>query len=243
MGFMVSLFDLQRWLYSGAVDALNLLHKEGMSQFPTLVGSAFLFGLIHALLPGHGKSVLSAFYINGGRWAEAVGASAILILAHVGIAIIIVLSGWAILERTLVGAGRAIAIERTSQILIVLIGLWMLWRTFRPHHHPHHPKARSGFILGFVAGLVPCPLTAFIMTSAVGKGAIFAGLILSASFAAGMIVTVAAFPLAAVFARDSFSWVLERTSGMQAKIARITGLASSMAIIAVGLWPLLASRL
>lgn len=233
---MGSLFDLQRWLYGGAVDALNVLRTEGITQLPALVASAFVFGMLHALLPGHGKAVLTAFYANAGRWKGAIGSSAILIITHVGIAVIIVLSGFAILERTLVGAGRAIAIERASQILIVLIGLWLLWRAFRPH--THHEK-RSGPFLAFVTGLVPCPLTAFIMTYAIGKGAVVAGLVLCVSFAAGMIVTVAAFPLAAILARESFASFMSRTSALQSSFGRVVSFGSALAIMALGLWPLI----
>lgn len=101
--------------------------------------------------------------------------SAILILTHVGSAIVIVLTGAAIIQRTLVGAGRAPILERSSQILIVLFGLWLLWRAFRPHHHDH---GRSGSALALVGGLVTCPLTTFIMAYAVANGLVLAGLLL-----------------------------------------------------------------
>ena len=67
---------------------------------------------------------------------------------------------------------------------------------------------QSALALAFVAGLVPYPLTTFIMTYAVANGLVWAGPILSGTFAAGMIVTVAVFPALAVLLRTTLvSWM------------------------------------
>src|SRR5258705_5211164 len=134
---MGTLVDLQHWLYTGAVDALNGLRTVGLAGLPALIATAFGFGLLHALFPGHGKSVLASYYAGHGRLLGALGSSAILILTHVGSAVVIVLSGFVILQRTIAGAGRAPALEHASQILIALVGLWLLWRGARPPS-PYH---------------------------------------------------------------------------------------------------------
>jgi ABC-type nickel/cobalt efflux system permease component RcnA len=171
--------------------------------------------MLHALLPGHGKSLLAAHYAGDGHCRGAMLSSAILILTHVGSAIVIVLTGAAVIQRTLVGAGRAPILERSSQILIVLVGLWLLWRAFRPHRHDY---GRSGPALAFVGGLVPCPLTTFIMAYAVANGLVLAGVLLSATFASGMIVTVVAFPLAAILLRGRLVAILDRSYALQRRI-------------------------
>src|SRR5258707_8469140 len=147
-------------------EAIKALHTVGLAGLPASIGAAFGFGMLHALLPGHGKAVLASYYAGDGRLLGALGSSALLILTHVGSAVVIVLSGFAILQRTIAGAGRAPALEQASQILIVLVGLWLLWRALRPHAHNH---ARSVSALAFVTGMVACPLTTFIMTYAVAR--------------------------------------------------------------------------
>ncbi len=57
-----------------------------------LLGAAFVFGLLHALLPGHGKAVLTARYAGSGRLAGALASSAIVMMMQVGTAIILVLT-------------------------------------------------------------------------------------------------------------------------------------------------------
>lgn len=232
---MISLFELQRWLYSDAIEALNGLRDAGIAGAPALVGTAFGFGMLHALLPGHGKAVLASYYAGDGRLLGAVASSVILILTHVGTAVAIVLGGFAVLQRTIGGAGRAPGLEYASQMLIVAIGLWLLWRAFHPLAHRNR---RSAAALAVVTGLVPCPLRTFIMTYAVVHGATGPGLMLSATFAAGMIVTVALFPGAAVLLRTRLLPLIARTASLRARTGMVLEIVAALAIVFLGLWPL-----
>lgn len=233
---MGTILDLQRWLYGGALDALNALRTVGVGGLPALIGAAFGFGMLHALLPGHGKAVLASHYAGDGRLLGALGSSTVLILTHVGSAVLLVLGGFVVLQRTIGGAGRAPALEHASQILIVAIGLWLFWRALRPHSHAHD---RSGPVLAFVTGLVPCPLTTFIMTYALANGLMVSGLILSGTFAAGMIVTVASFPLLAVLLRTRLLPLLARTETLRVRTGYILEVGAALGVILLGLWPLI----
>src|SRR5207253_1957362 len=72
-----SIFEVQRTLYANAVQALNELQTGGAGALPSLAAAAFTFGMLHALLPGHGKSVLASYYAADGRWRGALGSSLI----------------------------------------------------------------------------------------------------------------------------------------------------------------------
>jgi nickel/cobalt exporter len=233
---MRTILELQRWLYAGAVDALNALRTVGLAGLPALIGAAFGFGMLHALLPGHGKSILTSYYAGDGRFLGALGSSTILIVTHVGSAVVIVLSGFAILQQTIGAAGRAPALEHASRFLIVLVGMWLLWRAFRPHSHDHD---RSGPALAFVTGLIPCPLTTFIMTYAVANGLVVSGLILAGTFAAGMVITVATFPLLAVLLRTRLLPMMTLTEIWRGRIGHGLEIGAALAVMLLGLWPLL----
>jgi nickel/cobalt transporter (NicO) family protein len=234
---METLVQLQHWLYAGAVDALRTLGTAGLAGLPGLIGAALGFGMLHALLPGHGKSILASYYAGDGRTLGALGSSALLIIVHVGSAIILVLCGFAILQRTIGGAGRAPLLEHASQVLIMLIGIWLLWRAFWPHSHDHD---RSGPALALVTGLVPCPLTTFIMAYAAAHGMVVSGLVLAGTFAAGMVITVAAFPLLAVALRTKLVPVVAHTKGWRNGIGHALEFCAALAVILLGLRPLLA---
>lgn len=228
---MEATFELQRWLYANAIGALNALQTTGLAGLPSMLVTALGFGMLHALLPGHGKSVLTSYYAGDGGWRGALASSTILIVTHVGSAVALVLTGFALLEKAIGSAGRAPMLERTSHVLILLLGLWLLIRALRRHTHDDE---RSGFALAFVTGMIPCPLTTFIMTYAVVHGAVGAGLILSGAFAAGMIVTVAVFPLLAVALRTKTLPAL--SPQWRHGAVRTLEVAAALAVMAIGGW-------
>jgi len=233
--------EIQTWLYGGAVSDLKGLAAgvEPLKLLAAMVAAA-MFGMVHAFMPGHGKTVIVSYYL--GRPANllnGVATSSILVLTHVGSAIVLVLAGFLVIRRTIGGAGRAPAFEIASAVLIVAIGLWLLYRALRPHQHVH--AGTDGRMLAFVTGLVPCPLTTFIMVYASAQGIVAAGLLVTAGMAVGMIATVAAFALATVLLRDRAVALLERTDRLRQSLGHWLEAASALAIIAFGAW-LLASR-
>ena len=94
-------------------------------------------------------------------------------------------------------------------------------------------------VLALAAGLVPCPLTTFIMTYAAAHGAVKWGLLLSAFFAAGMTLTVSLFPLMAVFARTRLLPFIAHTEAIRNRVASAVEVCAAIAVIAVGALPLL----
>ncbi|TIW69718.1 MAG: ABC transporter permease, partial [Mesorhizobium sp.] len=66
------------------------------------------------------------------------------------------------------------ALETLSRGLLGLIGVWIIWRALRGRHRHH---VHEGEAVGFMAGLIPCPLTLFVMTYAISRGIPWAGLV------------------------------------------------------------------
>jgi ABC-type nickel/cobalt efflux system permease component RcnA len=111
--------------------------------------AALLLGAGHALLPGHGKTVLAA-YLAGrrGRPWDAVAVGGAVTVSHTGAVLVV---------GTLISAGTALAGERllgwlgaVSGLLIMTVGTGMLVAAVRrraPHHdhgHPHSPDHLHG---------------------------------------------------------------------------------------------------
>ena len=53
------LIEIQRWLYGGMSDGIRA--TDDVAGLAALMGAAFFFGMVHALMPGHGKSVLVSY--------------------------------------------------------------------------------------------------------------------------------------------------------------------------------------
>ena len=125
-------------------------------------------------------------------------------------------------------------------MLVAAIGLFLFWKALRPHVHR---APGSGPVLAVAAGLIPCPLTTFIMTYAASRGEIAFGLVLAAAIAAGMIVTVAAFPIAAIVSRTRLLWLIERTGEVRHGLGRALDVMSAVAVLLLGLVPIVGRSL
>ena len=88
---MDRLIEVQRWLYGGMAE--GLYSTTDLRALPSLIALAFLFGVIHAFMPGHGKAVLVSYHLGWpGRWKEGVATGTLLALTHVGSAVLLVLA-------------------------------------------------------------------------------------------------------------------------------------------------------
>ncbi|MGE0153571.1 MAG: nickel/cobalt transporter [Reyranellaceae bacterium] len=129
-----------------AAEVRAIRRGEGLPAVLALVAVGFLYGVVHALGPGHGKAIVAAYFMDRQRhWSAAIFAGGWIALGHTISAILIVL----VLAVILRGAALDVidqtrVIEIIAYGLILAIGLWRLLAGLRgaPHCHahgdPHH---------------------------------------------------------------------------------------------------------
>lgn len=221
---------LQRWLYGGMAESMRT--TTDVTSLATLIGAAFVFGIVHAFMPGHGKTVLVSYHLGRpSRPVEGVLTGTLLALTHVGSAIIFVLAGVAVISRSLGAGGRAPAFELASAVMITLIGSFLVGKTMWVSGHQH---SRDGKMLAVATGLIPCPLTTFILTYALAKQKLALGLVAVGGMLAGVIVTLVGFAVAAVVARGSFMSLLSRTERWRAGVGWWLEFAGACAVLLLG---------
>jgi ABC-type nickel/cobalt efflux system permease component RcnA len=195
------LFEVQRAIRGSLTGAIEgFAQSQDWGVLVAMMPLGIVFGAAHAMTPGHSKSILATYVLGSGmRPLRAVMSSLVLAATHITSAILLAVIANTLVTRTLVGAGRAPALENVSRYMLVAIGMWLVLRAWRSKPHDHG----EGYAAGFIAGLVPCPLTLFVMTLAVSRGVPEAGL----AFAIAMFLGVAAV-LVAIAATVSYarSW-------------------------------------
>ena len=232
----MNLYDAQRWIYATLGANLGgFANTRNWAALLSVLPLGILFGAIHALTPGHGKSVLAS-YLVGSRLAalRSLGVAGVLAATHVGIAVILALLAAPLITRTLGGVGHAPALELVSWGLMTAIGLWLLARAVRGQGHAHH----EGMAVGLVAGLIPCPLTLFVMLYALAHAVPVAGITFAAAMLIGIALTLGAVALAAVLARDAVVHVLSRHGASIARLSRGLDLLSGILLVGLGLYEL-----
>ena len=236
---MENFIAIQHWLYGGMSSGLGDVAGGNSYAIVVAMAAAVLFGAIHALMPGHGKTVLVSYHLGQPtRLTEGLTNGAILAFTHVGLALLLVTAGFAVISRSFAYGGRTPQFETASGTLIALVGLFLIWRSLR---HEHHARTKDGKTLAFVTGMIPCPLTTFIMSYALARGMFTAGLAVTAAMTAGMIATIGGIALAATFARHSLMGLLAKTESWRHRAGTVLQVGGSVMVVVLGLWMMLSS--
>ena len=225
------LIALQRWIYSAlSADLVSFAATRDWFALAAVLPAAILFGAIHALTPGHGKSILAS-YLLGSRLAalRAFLVAAVLALTHVGSAVLLALLAAPLVTRTLGGVGRAPVLEGITRGLLIAIGVWFIVRAIRGRSHVHG----EGLMVGFVAGLVPCPLTLFAMFFALSRGVPEAGILFAAAMMLGVLATLASVVLVTIVMRDRLVGLAARHGASLQKVSRALDGAAGALLVAI----------
>jgi nickel/cobalt exporter len=233
-----TLIGIQHWLYRGIAEGLGSVAGGDYRVVWVAMATAILFGAVHALMPGHGKIVLVSYHLGQpSSPTSAFTNGAILALTHVGLAVALVLSGYAVISRAFAYGGRTPRFEAASGVLIILIGAYLLWTSFTHRHHAV-PNGRS---LALATGMIPCPLTTFVLSYALARGVLASGLMVTAAMAIGMITTIGGVAFVATFARNRLVGMLARSEGWRYRAGMVLEVGGAALVLLLGISTLLGS--
>lgn len=231
MGLFQDLVAIQREIYSAFADRIGDFAKTGdWTLLAAYLPMGILFGAVHALTPGHSKAVL-ATYLSGSTAGVPRGMAVSLVLSfvHVGMSVLIALLSLPLVSVALGSAGRAPLLEDVSRGLLGVIGLWMLWQGWRGAGHAHG----QGMAAGLAAGLIPCPLTLFVMTFAISRGVPEAGVAFAAVMMIGVALVLGAVALATVLFRQQLLRLLATRPRLVDGATRSIQIAAGCVLVAV----------
>ncbi len=260
---------LQNRLNSELRGQLRLV-KEGSSWRPAIaiVLISFLYGVFHAVGPGHGKVVVGSYFLT--RRARllhgfAMSGAAALVQALSAVLLVSLLA--AMLE---MGSGRllsyAATLETVSYGVITGLGLWMAWGTVtrrvccdhadepdhdhRGHgdehvHGPdcHHPPPRAelskALLTGAAVGLRPCSGAILVLLFTLANAIYPIGIVATFAMGLGVAITVSVVSLASLGVHRSLARIGRERRVLAERVRMAAGLAGAMAIILFGALELL----
>jgi ABC-type nickel/cobalt efflux system permease component RcnA len=197
-------------------------------------------GALHALGPGHGKSLIGAYLAgNGGAMRHVVGVGAAVSVMHTASVLglgLLVLSAervfspdrvypWLGLASGLValGLGAALLVSRIHAITEER-------RHGRGHPHPSAPLSRRGLIaLAFSGGILPSPSALVVLLGSISIGRTALGLVLIAAFSVGLATSLVGVGAIVIRGR------MIATNRLPARLVRLTPVVSAACIAVVGL--------
>jgi ABC-type nickel/cobalt efflux system permease component RcnA len=228
-----SIVDIQRDIYLAFAEHIKMFaNGDGWAAFLAFLPMGIVFGAVHAMTPGHSKAVL-ATYLTGASAGMRRGLVVSLALSatHVSMAVIIALFSLPLVSVMLGSAGSAPLLENASRGLLGLIGAWMLWNAlFRP---PHVHGEGEGVAVGFMAGLIPCPLTLFVMTFAMSRGVPEAGIMFALVMMTGVALTLSSVALATVFFRTRMEKLLATRQALLIRASKVLEAFTGLILMAI----------
>lgn len=224
--------------------------RQGEVTGPALAVAwiAFLYGVLHAVGPGHGKLVISSLFLaREARLGTAVAVSGAVSLLQTLSAVVIVSVVTLVLGRSGFDVLRdSRQIELVSYGLITAIGLAMLAAALRElwtHRHaegsasPGRVRGRRGVSgsLVLATGLTPCASAVIILLFALGQGVFLIGIAAALVMALGMALTVSLVGILAVLARRGTVRAAASSRGAAPWIKGGLGVLGAAAIACLGL--------
>lgn len=159
--------------------------------------------------------------------------STALSFTHVTMAVLIAWLSLPLVSRVLGSAGDTPALENLSRGLLGLIGMWMLWSAF--FRTPHAHGEGEGLAVGMMAGLIPCPLTLFVMSFAMSRGVPVAGVLFAVVMMLGVMLTLSMTALAVVLFRQQMTRLLIERPKLVAGLSKVIEAAAGIVLLAVAL--------
>ncbi len=250
----------QKVLREKLTAAISAMKSGDWDAIWKFLAICLVYGMLHALGPGHGKSIVVGYFIaRRGRWRQGVALGAGITVTHTMSAVLLLLILYAIFKATVFAAfetGR-IGIERASYALIMLTGVLLVVLAIRDVIKSRKgcgcaaridsaegivqdgalpPVARWREILGVAAvtGIVPCPAVALIVLFCLLNSMVALSLLGALVICIGMTITNVAFGIAAVAFRKGIDKGSAHTR-IATKIYTVATLAGGVIIFISGL--------
>lgn len=198
---------------------LDIRDKPFGSALWLFLAFSFLYGIVHAIGPGHGKAVVCSYFLaNPGSFLTGAIMGNAITFVHMGSAAVAVGLAYLIFSTGMGGFAEASRqLQPASYALLTLMGVGLTIKAIvdlvrgrktednscaeaKPEESENIKRV---LMVSLVTGLVPCPGAAVILAFAIGQNIMWAGILAIIAMAMGMGLTTTLFAWGAVIARSA----------------------------------------
>jgi nickel/cobalt transporter (NicO) family protein len=224
-----------------------LVNREELGFWVILasLGAALFWGMAHALSPGHGKAIITAYLVGQRGTPRHAALLGLIVTATHTVGVFALGLVTLLLSRFIVPDELYPWLNLVAGVLVVGIGISVLrarWRKRRHHHHHHHHhhhghdhhhhhdlSRRSLVAVGVSGGLLPCPSALVVLLAAISLHRVAFGMLLVVAFSLGLALTITGIGLVAVLGRRLFSRL-----SFEGRFVSLLPAASALVILVAG---------
>ncbi|MEA1891534.1 MAG: hypothetical protein U9N33_02340 [Campylobacterota bacterium] len=186
-------YELNRYI-SSTIRSLN--DDSSLSVSLLVLGIAFVYGLIHAAGPGHGKALVALYFTaNKGDYKKAFKMGYMISIIHAISALMFTFGIFFILKtmfRKNFNEFSDIAMS-ISAVMIIGVGIYLIYEAYSGRKHKEKrlkKSSKSGVAVAFSAGVVPCPGVMTIVLFCIVLGQYTLGILSAIAMSIGMGLTI-----------------------------------------------------
>ncbi len=203
---------------------------DGNALIPilTVLGIAFIYGVVHALGPGHGKLLVSSYFLRNNRsYKEAFKMGYLISLVHTLSALTISFVLYYLLEVVFSQTFQEVSfyMRKISALLIIGVAIYLFFEQHKEHYRPDTTQ-KSDLSIALSAGVIPCPGVMTIILFSILLGNISVGIAAAILMSLGMGLTISLSAIAATATR----------SHTPSKISMIFPFVGSVMILLLGVY-------
>lgn len=221
----------------------ELKEQHNSALLFSILTVTFIYGIFHALGPGHGKSVISSWIIGQQRRLKEVLFISIMAAALHALSAAVIVGGTYII----LGKFAAVSTQKlnadlqvAAAILLIVIGFSMIFRLIwdkvaKTKHQLEEETIilwKKPLVVAFSIGVVPCPVTSVILIFCLSLGLIWQGILLVLSFAVGMGVSLVAVTLLVWLLKEKI--VNQRLAAFQFAVTNILPIIGGVFLVFMG---------
>ncbi|MGA1939600.1 nickel/cobalt transporter [Arcobacter sp. YIC-310] len=184
-------------------DYFDRLESGESMVFFSILFVSFVYGLVHALGPGHGKMVIASYFLaKEAKIKEAFKAGFLTSVIHTISALLITGVLYFFFQRAVTKYFQEINANmyKVSAVFIILIALYLLYEALKDRNEEEklqRLKSKNLLAVSLSIGIVPCPGVMTIVLFSMILGYINLGVLSAVTMSIGMGITIS---LAAILA-------------------------------------------
>lgn len=210
---------LQRWQNEQHRELTRLFMQSAQSgkMSITLVATAWLYGILHAVGPGHGKALITTWmftqreHFKSAIFTAVSGALIQALSALIWVGMTIGIASWFIRD----SLHQTYLLNQISYLLIVATGGYLLLSRSTAHEHSchcgrehHHQRSKKKYgrlalILGI--GMRPCSGALLILAIAISQGMWGIGILMTIAMAVGTAMSISVIAILTVMGRTGIA--------------------------------------
>ncbi len=237
----LKIVDIQKNLNRSVSSSLRKLKQEfDYKIFLILIGVSFLYGVVHAIGPGHGKMLVGAYFLKEKASVfSSLKIGSIISITHSGSAAILgLLVGIFFKSAKMYKDDFQMYITIFSGILIAVLGVFYLLRSIFPKkfEHNHNSKEKNELLLGVFSGMVPCPVSLTIILFSIYLDLLWVGISCVLALSLGMAVTISLIGILVIKTRAVTEFMTRKRSTLSLVMGKILSISGSLIIISIGVF-------